>query len=147
MKLGLKIDVPTMARVKSQTGYHLGHVLNDDCKMLKEITEDPLTFCGVLHAMVGKGSFEEFAAGMDGDSLEAAAQEFIGAIRDFCPSRTRPLFTALMNKGQEVMELMGQKMGDAITKVEAINAASILNSISTPNVSDAPALSESPLAN
>lgn len=140
----LVINVPVMKRVQARTGHHLGKLLNDDCKLLGEITGDPVEFANVLYAMcesqckVAGVSEEQFGEGLAGDAFDAASNAFLKAIEDFCPSRTRPLIAALRVKGQEVAGLMNQGASEAVAKIQAMDAKVILNSISTPSVGNVP---------
>jgi hypothetical protein len=149
----LAINVPVMKRVQARTGHHLGKLLNDDCKLLGEITEDPVEFVNVLYAMcesqckVAGVSEEQFGEGLAGDAMDAASNAFLKAIEDFCPSRTRPLIAALIVKGQEVTGLMNQGTADAVSKIQGIDPRTILNSISAPNAGSAPGSLESFPAN
>ena len=140
----LTINVPVMKRVQARTGYHLGKLLNDDCKLLGEITGDPVEFVNVLYAMcesqckVAGVSDEQFGESMAGDAMDAASNAFLKAIEDFCPSRTRPLIAALRTKGQEVAGLMEAGTAAAVSKIQGIDPRTILNSISLPNVGSVP---------
>ena len=147
----LTINVPVMKRVQDRTGYHLGKLFNDDCKILQEITSDAIIFSGVLYAMVapqaaGLGE-DDFLEALDADAIAAAGDALLEAVQDFFPSRTRPLIAALRNKGQQVLSLTNQGMAEAVEKINEMNPAKILNSISTSNVSAPLASSESIPAN
>ena len=147
----LTINVPVMKRVQDRTGYHLGKLFNDDCKILQEITSDAIIFSGVLYAMVapqaaGLGE-DDFLEALDADAIAAAGDALLEAVQDFSPSRTRPLIAALRNKGQQVLSLTNQGMAEAVEKINEMNPAKILNSISTSNVSAPLASSESIPAN
>ncbi len=147
----LTINVPVMKRVQDRTGYHLGKLFNDDCKILQEITSDAIIFAGVLYAMVapqaGGLAEDDFLEALDADAIAAAGDALLEAVQDFSPSRTRPLIAALRNKGQQVLSLTNEGMQEAVGKIDAMNPAMILSSISTLNVSAPLASSESIPAN
>jgi len=147
----LTINVPVMKRVQDRTGYHLGKLFNDDCKILQEITSDAIIFSGVLYAMVapqaGGLAEDDFLMALDADAIASAGDALLEAVQDFSPSRTRPLIAALRNKGQQVLSLTNEGMQEAVGKIDAMNPATILNSISTSNVSAPLASSESIPAN
>jgi hypothetical protein len=145
----LTINVPVMKRVQDRTGYHLGKLFNDDCKILQEITSDAIIFAGVLYAMVVPQatavnvSEDAFLESLNADAIAAAGDALLEAVQDFSPSRTRPLIAALRNKGQQVLSLTNEGMAEAVGKIDAMNPAMILNSISTSNVSEPRASLES----
>jgi hypothetical protein len=143
----LTINVPVMKRVQDRTGYHLGKLFNDDCKILQEITSDAIIFAGVLYAMVAPQAAglveDDFLMALDADAIASAGDALLEAVQDFSPSRTRPLIAALRNKGQQVLSLTNEGMQEAVGKIDAMNPAMILNSISTSNVSAPLASSES----
>ena len=147
----LTINVPVMKRVQDRTGYHLGKLFNDDCKILQEITSDAIIFAGVLYAMVAPQAAglveDDFLMALDADAIASAGDALLEAVQDFSPSRTRPLIAALRNKGQQVLSLTNEGMQEAVGKIDAMNPAMILNSISTSNVSAPLASSESIPAN
>lgn len=149
----LTINVPVMKRVQDRTGFHLGKLFNDDCKILQEITGDVITFGSVLYAMVepqakaANVSEDAFLESLSADAIDAAGDALLEAVQDFSPSRTRPLIAALRNKGREVIGLTNEGMAEAVGKINAMNPAMILNSISTSNVSAPLASSESIPAN
>lgn len=145
----LAINVPVMKRVQDRTGYHLGKLFNDDCKILNEITSDAITFGAVLFAMVepqavaANVSEDAFLESLSADAIDAAGDALLEAVQDFSPSRTRPLIAALRNKGREVLILTNAGMAEAVKTVDAMNPTTILNSISTPIASEPLASSES----
>jgi hypothetical protein len=149
----LTINVPVMKRVQDRTGYHLGKLFNDECKLLQEVTSDAIIFGSVLFAMVepqaksANVEEESFLESLNADTIEAAGDALLVAVQDFSPSRTRPLIAALRNKGQELAMLSNAGMAQAVSKIEAMTATEILKPISTSDVSASPESSESIPAN
>ena len=96
-----------------------------------------------MHWQAGGLAEDDFLMALDADAIAAAGDALLEAVQDFSPSRTRPLIAALRNKGQQVLSLTNEGMAEAVGKIDAMNPAMILNSISTSNVSAPLASSES----
>lgn len=145
----LEFSVPVMKRVKERTGYHLGRLLDNECALLTEITGDIITFVDVLWAMVeGQAATagvtdQQFGERITGDVFAAAEGSFWEALKDFSPSRTRPLIAALMTKGREVQAALEPRISQALEAIERMTAEEMIQAalISSKSATSPPASS------
>lgn len=140
----IAFTVPVMKRVKDRTEIHLGHLLNDECRLLKEVTGDVITFADVLFLMVqnqaeaASVTDTEFGESLAGDAFEAAVDAFMQALQDFSPSRTRPLIQALRNKGAELLTALEPTISRAIQAVNAMTPEQMMDALTFSKNATAP---------
>lgn len=111
------IRVASLSRVREETGFELGKLLDEKLRRLGEIAADPELLCRVLYVLIGDQAvkvgvtLDQFFEAMAGDPLEEAFDAFLEAFADFCPSQRRQLLRTLARKNKEAAaEATGRAM-------------------------------------
>lgn len=118
----LRLDVPTIRRVRSRTQYDLATMFTE--RGLVDLTADVCLLVDVL-ACLCAGQIEEqglteedFAVGLVGDAIEAAVHALVDAGIDFLPRAQRSVNRALWVKVTEVGQAMEQTI---LQRIETID--------------------------
>lgn len=134
------IDVTVRSRVLKDTDFDLFSVLEEGAI---DKLNDPVTLVAVVHSLcaddVAKLNLtpEQFARGMTGDALDAAAEALMGAIADFFPKRQREVMNRALAKGTQIAD---RSMELALQKIDQLDVTADRSSVSS---GSSPALPES----
>jgi hypothetical protein len=115
----LKLSVLAIERIRSQCQFPDGspvdlfQVLDEVGSdrttpgTLERVTASPVLLCQVLHSALDC-EFDEFAAAMDGDAIEAAAAALVDELITFFPRWRRPSLQRAIAKAQEMETTLSQ---------------------------------------
>ena len=105
------INVDAIKRVRSLLSIDLLKVLDDGCKLLAELHDDPILLVDVLYCLCKpqadllKITDEDFGRAMFGDAILHAHTAFIEELADFFPSvRQRAAIRKLIGKTNQVVD-------------------------------------------
>jgi len=105
------INVDAIKRVRSLLHINLLDVLDDGCKLLAELHDDPVLLVDVLYCLckpeadAQNVTDEEFGRGMSGDALLQAANALFEELSDFFPqAQQRAAMKELLKKTETVVE-------------------------------------------
>ncbi len=105
------VNVDAIKRVRTLLGINLLDVLDDGCKLLAQLHDDPILLVDVLYCICkpdADGKLitdEEFGRGMSGDALLQGNQALLEGLSDFFPSaRQRAAIKGLLQKTQQVAD-------------------------------------------
>ena len=105
------INVDAVKRVRTLTQINLLDVLDDGCKLLAELHDDPVLLVDVLYCLCKPEadaqhvSDEEFGRGMSGDAILQASTALLEELSDFFPNaRQRAAMKELLKKTETVVE-------------------------------------------
>lgn len=130
----LRLDVPTIRRVRSRTQYDLANMFTE--RGLVDLTADVCLLVDVL-ACLCAGQIEqaglteeEFASGLVGDAIEAAVHALVEAGIDFLPRAQRSVNRALWEKVTQVGRAMEQTILERIETIDPqkVNGRSLASS-------------------
>lgn len=108
----VSLDVAAMKRVRAAVGVDLYRALEGGLKGIAELLADGITFGDVLYVLCREQARdrgvtdEQFGAAIAGDAVEAAANAFVQAAVDFCPSQRRTALRAALAIGATVRDLV-----------------------------------------
>ena len=105
------INVDAIKRVRSLLGIDLLKVLDDGCKLLADLHDDPVLLVDVLYCLCKlqadtlKVSDEDFGRAMFGDAILSAHTALIQELADFFPSaRQREAIKKVIGKTSQVVD-------------------------------------------
>lgn len=105
------VNADGIKRVRSLLGVNLLDVLDDGCKLLADLHDDPVLLVDVLYCLckpeadAKQVTDEEFGRAMSGDALAHAASALLEGISDFFPNaRQRAVMKNLLKKTEAVVE-------------------------------------------
>jgi hypothetical protein len=105
------INVDAIKRVRSLLGINLLTVLDDGCKLLAELHDDPILLVDVLYCLckpqadTQNVSDEDFGRAMFGDAILHAHTALIEELADFFPSaRQRAAIRKVIGKTTQVVD-------------------------------------------
>ena len=105
------INVDAIKRVRTLAKVNLLDVLDDGCKLLAELHDDPVLLVDVLYCVCKPDADaqnvtdEEFGRGMSGDAILQAANALFEGLSDFFPNaRQRAAMKELLKKTETVVE-------------------------------------------
>lgn len=105
------VNVDAIKRVRSLLGIDLLKVLDDGCKLLAELHDDPILLVDVLYCLckpqadLQNVTDEDFGRAMYGDAIFNAHTAFIEELGDFFPSaRQRAAIRKVIGKTNQVVE-------------------------------------------
>lgn len=125
----VEIDVAAIKRVRGLLGVNLLEVLEEKCRLLAELYDDPLKFVDVLYCVCKPQadersvSDEQFGSGMAGDVLDSAYRAFTESLTDFFRS---PKQRAAIKNMLDKMDRMAARVLDhASQAIEALDEESL----------------------
>jgi len=105
------VNVDAVKRVRTLLDINLLNVLDDGCKLLAELHDDPVLLVDVLYCLCKPEADaqhvtdEEFGRAMSGDALLNAATALFEGLSDFFPNaRQRAAMKDLLEKTESVVE-------------------------------------------
>ena len=105
------VNVDAVKRVRTLLDINLLNVLDDGCKLLAELHDDPVLLVDVLYCLCKPEADaqhvtdEEFGRAMSGDALLNAATALFEGLSDFFPNaRQRAAMKDLLEKTETVVE-------------------------------------------
>ena len=105
------INVDAIKRVRTLVQVNLLDVLDDGCKLLAELHDDPVLLVDVLYCVckpeadTQNVSDEEFGRAMSGDAILQASTALLEELSDFFPNaRQRAAMKELLKKTETVVE-------------------------------------------
>ena len=105
------INVDAVKRVRTLANVNLLDVLDDGCKLLAELHDDPVLLVDVLYCICKPEadaqhvSDEEFGRAMSGDAILQASTALLEELSDFFPNaRQRAAMKELLKKTETVVE-------------------------------------------
>ncbi len=105
------INVDAIKRVRTLVQVNLLDVLDDGCKLLAELHDDPVLLVDVLYCVckpeadTQNVSDEEFGRAMSGDAILQASTALLEELSDFFPNaRQRAAMKDLLKKTETVVE-------------------------------------------
>ena len=126
----LDITVYAVRRVRAETEVDLYSLVDDKAAGLAKLVNDPVKLIDVLYCLVAgeaavkNVSADDFGAAFSGDSLEAAADAFVGAIIDFFPNRqARESLQKLMAKSRSLASTILTRAEREIAELDVEKAA------------------------
>ena len=105
------VNVDAIKRVRTLLGINLLDVLDDGCKLLAQLHDDPILLVDVLYCVCKPEADaqhvtdEQFGRGMSGDALLHGNQALLEGLSDFFPrARQRAAMKGLLQKTSQVAE-------------------------------------------
>ena len=105
------VNVDAIKRVRALLDINLLDILDDGCKMLAQLHDDPILLVDVLYCVckpeadAKKITDAEYGSGMSGDALLHANQALLEGLSDFFPSaRQRAAMKGLLQKTRQVAD-------------------------------------------
>ena len=105
------VNVDAIRRVRSLLNVNLLDVLDDGCKLLAQLHDDPVLLVDVLYCLckpeadAQQISDEQFGKSMSGDALLHAASALLESLSDFFPqARQRAAMKELVTKTGQVVD-------------------------------------------
>jgi hypothetical protein len=105
------VNVDGIKRVRSLLGVNLLDVLDDGCKLLADLHDDPVLLVDVLYCLckpeaeAKQVTDEEFGRAMSGDALLHASKALLEGLSDFFPNaRQRAAMKRLLQTTETVVE-------------------------------------------
>lgn len=128
----VEINVDAVKRLRSLLNLNLLSVLDDECRLLADLHDDPVLLVDVLYCVCKpqadeRGiSDEQFGRGMSGDALLHGAHALMESLSDFFPNaRQRGAFRNLLEKTRTMVERL---LDYAETEINGIDPASAAES-------------------
>ncbi len=125
----LTINVDAINRVRSLLGIDLLKVLDDNCKLLADLHDDPILLVDILYCLckpqadLQKITDEDFGRAMFGDAILHAHTAFMEELTDFFPSaRQRAALKKVIGKTNQVVERL---LHHAETKLDAVDPEAV----------------------
>ncbi len=124
------VNVTTINRVQASLGIDLISLVEDGCKPLSKLVQDPRQLVGVLYCLCKKQiekagiSDEDFGEGFQGDPIGAATDCLVEEIIDFFHDpKVRESLKKLISKSKQINEMV---MSQATTEAnEALDKADL----------------------
>ena len=124
------VNVDGIKRVRSLLSINLLDVLDDGCKLLAELHDDPVLLVDVLYCLCRPQadtqgvSDEEFGRAMSGDALLHASKALLEGLSDFFPNaRQRAAMKELLSKTDKVVERLLDHAEVTIAGLDPASAA------------------------
>ena len=126
------VNVDGIKRVRSLLNVNLLDVLDDGCRLLAELHDDPILLVDVLYCLCKPEADangitdEEFGRSMSGDALLKGANALLEGLSDFFPNaRQRATMKNLLRKTERVVERL---LDHAETTIAGIDPDSLARS-------------------
>jgi len=123
------INVDAIKRVRTLVQVNLLDVLDDGCKLLAELHDDPVLLVDVLYCIckpeadAQNVTDEEFGRAMSGDAILQASTALLEELSDFFPNaRQRAAMKELLKKTETVVERL---LDHAETTIEELDPESV----------------------
>ena len=140
------VNVDAVKRVRTLLDINLLDVLDDGCKLLAELHDDPVLLVDVLYCLCKPEADaqhvtdEEFGRAMSGDALLQAATALFEGLSDFFPNaRQRAAMKDLLEKTESVVERL---LDHAETTIAELDPESVAQT-AIASFGNSPALSAS----
>ena len=143
------INVDAVRRVRSLIGVNLPDVLDDGCKLLAQLHDDPVLLVDVLYCVckpeadTKEITDEDFGRAMAGDAIGHATAALLAELSDFFPNaRQRAAMQELIRKTNTVADGLLEKAESAIRQldpelvVETLTASSASSPESSASIPD-----------
>ena len=128
----VQIAAGDIKRIRSLLGVNLLDVLDDGCKLLAELHDDPVLLVDVIYCLcqpeadARNVTDEEFGRAMSGDALLHALNALLESLGDFFPSaRQRAMFRDLVSKTNKVVDRL---LDHAQTTLDGLDPESVAKS-------------------
>lgn len=129
------INVDAVRRVRSLIGVNLPDVLDDGCKLLAQLHDDPVLLVDVLYCVckpeadANAITDEDFGRSMAGDAIGHATAALLAELSDFFPNaRQRAAMQELLRKTNTVANHLLEKAESAIQQLDPSSVAeTVLN--------------------
>ena len=119
------INVDAIRRVRSLIGVNLPDVLDDGCKLLAQLHDDPVLLVDVLYCVckpeadAKEITDEDFGRAMAGDAIGHATAALLAELSDFFPNaRQRAAMQELIRKTNTVADGLLEKAESAIHRLD-----------------------------
>ena len=119
------INVDAVRRVRSLIGVNLPDVLDDGCKLLAQLHDDPILLVDVLYCVckpeadTNEITDEDFGRAMAGDAIGHATAALLAELSDFFPNaRQRAAMQELIRKTNTVADGLLEKAESAIRQLD-----------------------------
>lgn len=123
------INVDAIKRVRTLVQVNLLDVLDDGCKLLAELHDDPVLLVDVLYCIckpeadAQSVADEEFGRAMSGDAILQASTALLEELSDFFPNaRQRAAMKELLKKTETVVERL---LDHAETTIDELDPESV----------------------
>ena len=123
------VNVDGIKRVRSLINVNLVDVLDDGCKLLADLHDDPVLLVDVLYCLckpeadAKQITDEEFGRSMSGDALLNAATALFEGLTDFFPNaRQRAAMKQLLSKTETVVDRL---LDHAETSIAGLDPESV----------------------
>ena len=123
------INVDAIKRVRSLLNIDLLKVLDDGCRLLADLHDDPILLVDVLYCLckpqaeLQKITDEDFGRAMFGDAILNAHTAFIEELADFFPSaRQRAAIRKVIGKTNQVVERL---LDHAERKIDGVDPEAV----------------------
>ena len=127
------INVDAIKRVRSLLGIDLLKVLDDGCRLLADLHDDPILLVDVLYCLckpqadLQKITDEDFGRAMFGDAILHAHTAFIEELADFFPSaRQRAALKKVIGKTNQVVDRL---LIHAETKLDGVDPEAVAKTL------------------
>ena len=127
------VNVDGIKRVRALLDVNLLDVLDDGCKLLADLHDDPVLLVDVLYCLckpqadAQQVTDEDFGRGMSGDALLHASKALFEGLSDFFPNaRQRAAMKGLLRKTETVVERL---LDHAETTIARIDPESVAQSV------------------
>jgi hypothetical protein len=124
------VNVDAIKRVRALLDVNLLEVLDDGCKLLAQLHDDPVLLVDVLYALCQPQAEAQnvtdvqFGQAMSGDALLHANRALLEGLSDFFPSaRQRAAMKNLLQKTERVVELLLDHAETTIAGIDPDSAA------------------------
>lgn len=131
------INVDAVRRVRSLIGVNLPDVLDDGCKLLAQLHDDPVLLVDVLYCVckpeadANEITDEDFGRAMAGDAIGHATAAVLAELSDFFPNaRQRAAMQELIRKTNTVADGLLEKAESAIRQLDPASVVETLTASS-----------------
>jgi len=131
------INVDAVRRVRSLISVNLPDVLDDGCKLLAQLHDDPVLLVDVLYCVckpeadAKEITDEDFGRSMAGDAIGHATAALLAELSDFFPNaRQRAAMQELIRKTNKVADRLLEKAESAIHQLDPASVVETLTASS-----------------
>jgi hypothetical protein len=118
------VTIDSIKRVRALCGVDLLKVVEDGCKLLRQLSDDAVLLVDVLYALCKPEadadgvSDAQFGAAMAGDAILDGFNAVVEDTTDFFPRARREQLRALLGKIREAGELMDRDLSEALAGID-----------------------------